>query len=93
LRRILERHGLEVGPIAAQGGPFLLVAHYLIGALAQVITLLGRRLGPLGRLIDNRFVHLAIALPQQAIGARTSYRLTPLSRAASLGYMAVARKR
>jgi SAM-dependent methyltransferase len=92
LRSVLERHGLEVTDVAAQGGPILLVAHYLINGLAQAISILGRRLGPLGALIDNPLVRNVIALPQEAIRSRVSFRPTSLSRAASLGYMAVGQK-
>ncbi len=92
LERILRRHGLEVGNVAAQGGPFMLVSHYAIGALAQTIALLGRKLGPAGVLVDNRVVRGVIAAPQVAVRTRLSHRLTSLSRAASLGYMAVATK-
>lgn len=92
LRSVLERNGLVVDDVSAQGGPILLVAHYLIGALAQLIYLLGRSLGPAGRLVDNRAVRALVALPQRAVRSKVSYRLTPLSRAASLGYMASARK-
>lgn len=92
LDRMLRRNGLQVGDIAAQGGPFMLVGHYLIGGLAQLIAMLGRRLGPAGWMIDNRLMRELIARPQEAIRARLSYRLTGLSRAASLGYMVVATK-
>jgi SAM-dependent methyltransferase len=92
LRTLLRRHGLEVDEIAAQGGPFLLLAHYLVGALAQAIMLVGSRLGRFGALVDNRFVRGLIAAPQEAVRSRLSYRLSPLSKVASLGYMAVATK-
>ena len=92
LTTVLRRHGLEVGDVAAQGGPFLLAAHYLIGALVQALQLLATRLGRVGGLLDNRVVRALIAAPQVALRSRLSYRLSPLSRAASLGYMAVAAK-
>lgn len=92
LRSILERHGLVVDEIAAQGGPFLLVAHYLIGGFAQALLLVAGRLGKFGFLLDNRVVRGILAAPQQAVRSRISYRSTRLSRAASLGYMTVARK-
>jgi SAM-dependent methyltransferase len=92
LRTLLTRHGLQVGEIAAQGGPFMLVCHYLIGALAQAMTLIGRRLGWAGVLVDNRLVRNLIAAPQEVFRSRLRYDLTALSKAASLGYMAVATK-
>jgi SAM-dependent methyltransferase len=92
LRSLLERHGFEVTEISAQGGPFLLLSHYLLGGLAQVISLLGSKLGKLGLVVDNRVIRALIAAPQEAVRSRLSYRSTRLSRAASLGYMTVARK-
>ena len=89
---MLTRHGLEVDTVAAQGGPVLLVTHYLIGGFAQLLMLLAKRLGRFGSLIDNRSVRAVLAGPQDAIRSRLSYRLTRLSAAASLGYMAVAHK-
>jgi len=92
LRSLLTRHGLEVDTIAAQGGPVLLVAHYLIGGSSQLVMLIAKRLGRFSSMIDNRYVRALFAGPQDVIRSRLSYRLTRLSRAASLGYMAVARK-
>ncbi len=92
LRSLLTRHGLEVDTLAAQGGPGLLVAHYLIGGFGQGLMLSARRLGRLGALIDNRVVRALLAGPQDLVRSRVSYRMTRSSRAASLGYMAVARK-
>ena len=92
LRSLLQRHGLQVEELGAQGGPFLLVAHYLIGGFAQALMLLASKLGRAGVLLDNPVVRRLIAAPQQAVRSRVGYRMTALSRAASLGYMAVARK-
>jgi SAM-dependent methyltransferase len=92
LRSVLTRHGLEVDTVAAQGGPGLLVSHYMIAAFAQLVMLIAKRLGRFGPLIDNRFVRALIAAPQDLVRTRLSYRLTPSSRTASLGYMAIARK-
>lgn len=92
LRSVLTRHGLEVDSMAAQGGPGLLVTHYLIGGFAQAVLLLAKRLGSYGRLVDNRVVRALLAGPQDLVRSRVSYRLTRSSRAASLGYMAIARK-
>ena len=92
LRSVLTRHGLEVDTVAAQGGPVLLVSHYLFGGLAQLLMLSAKRMGRFGSLIDNRSVRAVLAGPQDLIRSRLSYRLTRLSRAVSLGYMAIARK-
>jgi len=92
LRSVLTRHGLEVDTVAAQGGPVLLVTHYLVGGFAQLVMLIAARLGRFGKVIDNRLVRAILAAPQDVIRSRLSYRLTRLSRAASLGYMAVAHK-
>lgn len=92
LRSVLTRHGLEVDTLAAQGGPMLLVAHYLIVGFAQLLMLSAKRLGRYGALIDNRLVRALLAGPQDVVRSRLSYRLTRLSKAASLGYMAVAHK-
>jgi len=92
LRSVLTRHGLEVDTLAAQGGPVLLVTHYLIGGFTQLVMVISKRLGRFGSLIDNRLVRAVLAGPQDAVRSRLSYRLTRLSRAASLGYMAVAHK-
>lgn len=93
LRSLLERHGFEVAEIAAQGGPFLLAAHYLLGGLGQLVFGVAAKLGRFGFLIDNRVIRGLIAAPQEAVRSRVSYRSTRFSRAASLGYMTVARKR
>jgi SAM-dependent methyltransferase len=92
LRSVLTRHGLEVDTVAAQGGPVLLVAHYLIVGFAQLLMLFARRLGRFGSAVDNRPVRALIAGPQDLVRTRLSYRLTRSSRAASLGYMAIAHK-
>lgn len=92
LRGLLERHGLHVDTIAAQGGPILLVCHYLIGGLGQFLTKAAARLGPFGRLLDNALVRRIIALPQEAMRHRVGYRLSAAARAASLGYLALASK-
>jgi SAM-dependent methyltransferase len=92
LRSVLERHGLVVRDVAAQGGPFLLLAHFAVLALVHGLRFVARRLGPLGRLLDNRITDAAIAAPQEAARSRVSYRLTALSRIVSLGYMAAAQK-
>jgi SAM-dependent methyltransferase len=92
LRSVLQRHGLVVDDLSAQGGPGLMVAHYLIQSFVQALRMIARRLGPLGRLLDNRIVDLAIAAPQEAVRGAVSYRLSPLSRIATLGYMASAHK-
>jgi hypothetical protein len=43
-------------------------------------------------LVDNRLVRNLIAAPQEVFRSRLRYDLTALSKAASLGYMAVATK-
>jgi len=92
LRSVLTRNGLEVDTVAAQGGPGLLVAHYLIAGFAQLVMLFAKHLGRFGSLVDNGLVRGVIAGPQDLVRTRLSYRLTRLSRAVSLGYMAVAHK-
>jgi SAM-dependent methyltransferase len=92
LRSVLTRHGLEVDTVAAQGGPGLLVSHYLIAGFAQLVMAFAKRLGRFESLVDNRLVRALIAGPQDLIRTKLSYRLTRSSRAASLGYMAVAHK-
>ena len=54
--------------------------------------LCAQRMGRFGSLIDKRLVRAVLAGPQDLIRSRLSYRLTRLSRAASLGYMAIAHK-
>jgi len=92
LRSVLERHGFDVEDLSAQGGPFVLLVHYLIGGLAQVLLLLARRLGRLGGLVDNRILRTALVAPQTWLASRLNHRLTPWSRTVSLGYMASARR-
>ena len=92
LRSVLTRHGLKVDTLAAQGGPVLLVTHYLLGGFVQFLMHIAKRLGRFGSLIDNGLVRAVLAGPQDLVRSRVSYRLTRLSRAASLGYMAVASK-
>jgi SAM-dependent methyltransferase len=90
LRSLIERHGLQLADLKAQGGPFLLVAHYAILALSQAVRLIDRW-GPSGRWLAKLLGGM-VAAPQELLRGRVSSRLTPLSRAASLGYMACASK-
>jgi SAM-dependent methyltransferase len=92
LRSVLNRHGLEVDDLAAQGGPLLLVAHYAILAVVGALRALSGVLGPLRVITDNRVVSGVIAAPQELLRSRVPTKLTTLSRAASLGYMAAATK-
>lgn len=92
LRSLAQRHGLVVTDLAAQGGPFLLVTHALVLALSQALRTVTAALGPLGALVDNPLVRGVVAGPQELVRGRVSTRLGPLSKVASLGYLAVARK-
>jgi SAM-dependent methyltransferase len=92
LRSLLTRHGLELGTIAAQGGPLVLVAHFFFGAFGKLVELISTRFGRTGALVDNRFVRSCLAGPQELIGTRLHYRLTGPAKVASLGYMVVATK-
>jgi SAM-dependent methyltransferase len=92
LRSVLERHGLVVDDLSAQGGPFLLLAHYVILALVQAIGLVAGKLGARGGALDNRLLQALIAAPQEAMRTRVSYDLSPMARIASLGYLAAAHK-
>jgi SAM-dependent methyltransferase len=91
LRSLLTRHGLIVDDIAAQGGPLLMLSHFVILSTVQAMRLVASKLGPMRGLLE-RLMNSIIAGPQEALRTRVSYRLTPLSRIASLGYMACARK-
>lgn len=92
LRSLLTRHGLEVVSLDARGGPGLLVVHYAVRAVGAALQKLSRLLGPLGWLVDNPLVRALVWAPQEALRSRVSTRLTRLSRLASLGYLAVARR-
>ncbi|MEP6598403.1 MAG: class I SAM-dependent methyltransferase [Actinomycetota bacterium] len=92
LASVLRRHGFLVDDLSAQGGPFLLMGHFGILGVVGALRVLSRALGPLGRLFDNRLLAALIAAPQELIRVRVSTRLSALSKAASLGYMAAARK-
>lgn len=92
LRSLIERHGLEVEDMGAQGGPLLMAVHFVVQAAVQALKAAGARLGPLSWLVDNRLVAGLLAWPQESVRALTSYRLSPLARIASLGYMAAAVK-
>lgn len=92
LRSLAGRHGLEVRDLSAQGGPVLLALHYGVLALVGLLRTVAATMGPAGVLLDNRCVRAAIAAPQELVRHRVPTRLTPLSRAASLGYMMVAGK-
>src|SRR5262249_4506473 len=87
LRSLLTRHRLVVDDSAAQGGLFLMLALFFIQSFVQALRLVAGKLGPIGRALDNRAIDMAIAAPQEAVRGRIGYRLTPLSRVASLGYM------
>ena len=84
LAGLVRRHGLEVAALDAQGGPVLMLAHFGVLALTQVLRLL--------RLADNRVLRALVAAPQEALRSRVSTRLSLPARVASLGYMVVARK-
>jgi SAM-dependent methyltransferase len=92
LAGLARRHGLEVLDLGAQGGPVLMVAHYVVLAVRQGLWLAARALGPLGFLVDNRVVRLVLAAPQEALRTRVSTRLSGLAKIASLGYMIAVRK-
>jgi SAM-dependent methyltransferase len=94
LRSLLERHGFEVLSIDAKGGPVLLLAHFVVLAIAQFVDLLGKV--PLrGRYAtDLPAVRVPLSAPQEAlvgaIGRRSG--IGRLASRLSLGYMAVARR-
>ena len=92
LRSVLERHGLVVDDMSAQGGPILMLAHFVILAIVQAIGFASGKLGWAGRALNNRLTATIIAAPQEAIRRRVRYDLSPLARIASLGYMAAAHK-
>ncbi len=89
---LASRHGLQVLDLAAQGGPVLMVAHYAVLAAGRAVRVVARLLGPLGFLIDNAAVRLALAAPQEAVRSRVSTRLSGPAKVASLGYLLAARK-
>jgi SAM-dependent methyltransferase len=89
LRSLLERHGFDVGDLVSQGGPGVLIAHYLAGGAAQVLA---RLTGRFGRLANNRVLRTVFVMPQMWFGRRVSQTLSGTSRVVSLGYMASARK-
>jgi SAM-dependent methyltransferase len=94
LRSILERHGFEVVGVDAKGGPLLLLAHFAVLAVGQLLDLLGKV--PLrGRhATDLEAVRVPLWAPQEVL-ATTIGRRPGVSRLAgrlSLGYMAVARR-
>jgi SAM-dependent methyltransferase len=90
LGSVLERHGLVIDDFGAQGGPILLIVHYAVLALVQALRALSVGLGRFGSLVDNRITIWLLAAPQEIAGKAVSYRLSPLARVASLGYMAAA---
>jgi SAM-dependent methyltransferase len=92
LESLLERHGFDVEDVAAQGGPLLMAAHYGIQTLVQALRAVAPRLGRLRWIVDNRVLDGLVAWPQVLVRSRVSFRLTALSKVASLGYMASARK-
>lgn len=92
LRELLERHGLEIVTLDAQGGVVLLGTHYTVLSLTGLIQAAARRLGPLRWLVDNRLVRGLISLPQELARSLPKSRLKGTSKRVSLGYMAVARK-
>ncbi len=92
LRSVLQRHGLQVDEIAAQGGPVLLAVHFAVLAVVAAIRALAGALGRFRWLVDNKAVSALIAAPQEMCRNLVSTDLGPLSRAVSLGYMACATK-
>lgn len=92
LRSVLERHGFRIEEMGAQGGPMLLIAHYFFGALSQALTLMGQKLGPLGRLVDSRVSRRLLAMPQLGLLRAFSSTLTPSARMMSVAYMACGSK-
>jgi SAM-dependent methyltransferase len=84
LAGLVDRAGLEVRSLAAQGGPGLLVAHFAVLAATQALRAL--------RLVDNRLARAMLAAPQDAVRHRVPTRLSGAARIASLGYLVAARK-
>jgi hypothetical protein len=95
LRSIVERHGLEVQDMGAQGGPLTVATSWTFRALRAAIDTVGRRLGsssPLSLRVPFRWLTIT---PQQlslALRSGVHSRLTRASRLASTGYMVLARK-
>jgi SAM-dependent methyltransferase len=92
LKSLLERHGLIVEEVCAQGGPLLIAAHYLVQTVVQGLRLLSARLGKVAWIVDNPAIAAAIAFPQEIARGFVSYRLSPVAQVASMGYMAAAYK-
>jgi SAM-dependent methyltransferase len=93
LTSVLERHGFIIDDLSAQGGPFLLLIHFVVLVLVQLRKAARTRLGWMGRLIDNGATNALLAAPQELVRSSVRCRLSPLSRAASMGYMAAAHVR
>ncbi len=92
---ILERHGLEIVTLDAKGGGALLAAHLFVLASVAALDAVGSKLGRRGRLTDNPVLRRLLARPQETAGRRlaTSTGVRGSATRASLGYMAVARRR
>lgn len=84
LAGLVNRAGLEVRSLAAQGGPGLLVVHFAVLAATQALRAL--------RLVDNRLARTLLAAPQDAVRDRVPTRLSAAAKIASLGYLVAARK-
>jgi SAM-dependent methyltransferase len=89
---LAKRHGLEVLDLGAQGGPVLMVAHYAVLAVSQALRAAAKLLGPLGFLLDNKLVRLALTAPQELLRTKVSTRLSGPAKIASLGYLISVRK-
>lgn len=92
LRELLERHGLEVITLDAQGGAVLLTVHFAVLSVVGALKAAAARLGPVGWLVDNRLVRALVWAPQELVRRLPGTRLRGTAKRASLGYMAVARK-
>ncbi len=95
LRSIVERNGLVVEDLGAQGGPLVLVASFAFRAARAAVDAVGTKLGlaePLA--LKAPFRWLLIAPQQWAVNANPhrSFGLTARSRRLSNGYMVLARK-
>lgn len=92
LRGLVERHGLSAVTVDAQGGPVLMLTHYLVLTLTALLRVLAKVGGPVARVAEGRVLRGVVAAPQEALRSRVSTRLGPAAKLASLGYMVVARK-
>jgi len=95
LTDLMQRHGLDLVDLSAQGGPGTLAASWFFRFLRTGVDSVGRMVGlrrPLSLIAPVRWFVLGPQWALVRVRGKKGYRLSRWSRAASNGYLVLARK-